>query len=340
MNNKIILSIFSLLILSATLLQFTSCNDSNAQDKANAFTYATVQINFDDPSISYKNLRLYPIRAKDNLNNQQKDYGKFVSLQEALKTEKVEISEKSIVGQNSDEVNKLYVENTSSDTVVLLAGEIVKGGKQDRTLANDVVLAPGKGKVDLEVFCVEHGRWDEKDQNRVVNKPMEEKKFKQTTAIVKPSVRKNASVDKEQTKVWQKVDEANTKANNQTTTSAYTAFDENMDYQKQEKEYLAFFKAKMPNDERIIGVVAVSGNRVIGCDIFATRQLFTDAWSKLLPSYINEAINDGAQVNIAPSDVKKYTDQLLTSEQKQEAYLEKNGKLFKHNNRIMHLASY
>ncbi len=340
MNNKLFLTFWSVLLTGSIMFQFSSCNESNAQDKTNAFTYATVSIDFNDQSLTFKNLRLYPVRAKDNLFNQQSEYGKYVSLQDALKTEKVEISEKSITGQNSDEVNKLFVENTSKDTVLLLAGEIVKGGKQDRTLASDVILPPGKGKVDLDVFCVEHGRWDEKEQNRDAAKQMEEKKFKQTTAIVKPSVRKDATVTKEQSKVWDKVEEVNMKSGNVTNTAAYTAFDENADYQKQEREYLDFFKSRMPDDNHIIGVVAVSGNRVIGCDIFATRIMFNDAWVKLLPSFVNEAIYDGGKVTMTGNDVKKYTDQLLSNEQNQAKYLEKNGKLFKHNNRVMHLASY
>ncbi len=53
-------------------------------------------------------------------------------------------------------MNKLFVENNSQDTIILLAGEVVKGGKQDRTLATDLILPPGKGKKDINVFCVEY----------------------------------------------------------------------------------------------------------------------------------------------------------------------------------------
>lgn len=339
MYNKHIWTLASMLVIASLSFYFTSCSESHATEKTNAFTYATVDIDIDDESLTFKNLRLYPIRAKDNMMIQQKSYGNYISLEAALQEEKIEISEKSING-NNDEVNKLFVENKSKDTIILLSGEIVKGGKQDRTLSDDIVLAPGKGKIDLDVFCVEHGRWDEKEVNQVAGKPMEEKKFKSSTAIVKPSVRKKAMVEKEQSKVWDKVEEVNVKANNVTGTSAYTAFDENIDYQKQEKEYMDFFKLNMPNDNRIIGVVAMSGNKVIGCDIFATRNMFLAAWTKLVSSYINEAIYDGGKITMSASDVKKYCDQLLSNETKQRAYLTNNGKLYKNENRILHLASY
>lgn len=340
MTKQFFTTLGGLLILTSVTFSFYACHESTAQERVNAFTYATLDLDFDDASLSFKNLRIYPVRAKDNLIQQSNEYGKFVSLEQALQHDKIVIAEKSMNGQSSDEVNKLFAENISQDTIILLAGEIVKGGKQDRTLASDVVLPPGKGKIDLDVFCVEQGRWTEKDQNRVANQPMEEKKFKQTTAFVKPSVRKNATVAKEQTKVWQEVDKTNSKANNNSNTSAYTAFDENREHLSKEKEYLNFFKREMPNDNRIIGTLAVSGNKVIGCDIFATRQMFLDAWPKLLSSFINEAMYDGSAVTLPAAGVKDYTDRLLRNEKTQEQYLEQNGKLYKHNMRVMHLASY
>lgn len=344
MNNPSLRPMRALLTALAlcTLLPafFTSCSESKAGNSPGGFTYETLKPDLTTTVLTYKNLRLYPIYAKEDFAESGKQYGKYLSLEKALKDDKVSVSEKSMEAQGSDEVNKLFVENLSSDTVLLLAGEVVKGGKQDRTLAKDVVLPPGKGKVDLDVFCVEQGRWTEKDENRAAGKPNEEKKFKQVTSMVKPSVRKNATVEKEQTKVWQKVEEANVKAGNQSGTSAYTAFDENTDYRQQEREYLEFFRRNLPDDERLLGVLAVTGDRVIGCDVFATRQLFLNAWGNLLPSFINEAIYDGAPVTISEATVKAYADKLLKSERAQQQFLEKNGNLYKHNDRVLHLVSY
>lgn len=332
-------TILSLLLASGLSSTFSACQESQAQRQVNEFNLETLCIDFENESITFKNLRLYPIYASDALATQMNQYGNYVSLDEALKLNKIEISEKSINGR-SDEVNKLYVENKSNDTLVLLAGEIVKGGKQDRTLSDDVVLVPKSGKVDLDVFCVEHGRWDEKAENVVANMPMEEKKFKMTTAMVKPSVRKNAVVDKSQGKVWQKVDEVNTKANQETETAAYTAFDENVDYKKQEKEYADYFDKHEPKDSKWVGVIAVSGSSVIGCDVFVTHDLFIKSWSKLLPSYINEAIYDGGPVTIKASEVKAYAQKVFGNAASQNEFLTKNGKLYKHKGRVLHLTSY
>lgn len=339
MQHTIQWTVLSLLLASGLSASFSACQESQAQKQVNEFNLETLQVDIDDESISFKNLRLYPIYATELLATQKNQYGSYVSLDEALKTNRIEISEKSIDGR-SDEVNKLYVENKSSDTLILLAGEIVKGGKQDRTLSDDIVLAPKTGKVDLDVFCVEHGRWDEKAENVVADKPMEEKKFKMTTAMVKPSVRKNAVVDKSQGKVWEKVDEVNVKANQVTSTAAYTAFDENKDYKKQEKEYTDYFTTHLPKDSKWVGVLAVSGSSVIGCDVFVTQDLFLKSWSKLLPSYINEAIYDGGPVTIKASEVKAYVQKVFGSNTSQSEFLSKNGKLYKHKGRVLHLTSY
>src|SRR5262249_32667629 len=45
------------------------------------------------------------------------------------------------------------------DQIFVQSGDIVKGGAQDRMVAMDMVLPPRSGSVSLRVFCVEHGRW-------------------------------------------------------------------------------------------------------------------------------------------------------------------------------------
>ena len=52
------------------------------------------------------------------------------------------------------------MENVSaSDEIFLQAGDIVKGGQQDRVLRYDLIVSAKSGKIPVEVFCVEAGRW-------------------------------------------------------------------------------------------------------------------------------------------------------------------------------------
>jgi len=53
----------------------------------------------------------------------------------------------------------IIMENRSrADHVFIMAGEVVSGGKQARTLRRDVVLSPGQ-RIETPVLCVEAHRW-------------------------------------------------------------------------------------------------------------------------------------------------------------------------------------
>src|SRR5688572_6030382 len=89
----------------------------------------------------FENLQLYPIRANQTFIVQHQNLGNYITLEDALEKKKVEITEFS-----GGSVNTLYIENISSDTVMILSGEVVQGGKQDRVIAQDFILPPKSGK--------------------------------------------------------------------------------------------------------------------------------------------------------------------------------------------------
>jgi hypothetical protein len=122
------------------------------------YTYKNLQPNFLDnnaAAYTYGNLRLYPVYAKESFTANFKNLGTYMPLQEAVQKKKVKITEKTSGGS----VNNLTIENLSSDTIIVICGDVVKGGKQDRIIQEDVLLQPKSGKRDLKVFCVESGRW-------------------------------------------------------------------------------------------------------------------------------------------------------------------------------------
>jgi hypothetical protein len=58
--------------------------------------------------------------------------------------------------------SSLTVENLSDQEVFVQAGEIVKGGRQDRVLSSDLVLPPKSSSVAIGSLCVENGRWQKR----------------------------------------------------------------------------------------------------------------------------------------------------------------------------------
>jgi hypothetical protein len=60
--------------------------------------------------------------------------------------------------EGSPVVGELVALNERSAPVLLLEGEMLEGGWQNRTLSRSVLLMPGERRV-VEVCCVEQGRW-------------------------------------------------------------------------------------------------------------------------------------------------------------------------------------
>src|SRR5262249_24394819 len=87
-------------------------------------------------------------------------------------------------------VNQLVLVNRSKFPLLLLAGELVSGGKQDRIIGKDRIVPVGAPPLPLDVFCVEHGRWSNGAQ------------FSAAKTMVHPSVREKAAVDQKQTDGW------------------------------------------------------------------------------------------------------------------------------------------
>src|ERR1700722_5918813 len=96
--------------------------------------------------VTHDNLTILLIHGAD------KSTKSLLTLDEAIDQHKVVVYE-------TRNVNELAVENVSNEDVFIESGDIVKGGAQDRTLKDDLILPSKSGKVSLNSFCVEHGRW-------------------------------------------------------------------------------------------------------------------------------------------------------------------------------------
>ncbi|MDX2045183.1 MAG: DUF6569 family protein [Chitinophagaceae bacterium] len=298
------------------------------------YTYNNLQVNFLETetaakSYSYENLRLYPIKAKAGFKSQFAGVGKYVPLKEALEKKKVVITEKS----NGETVSTLTVENVSNDTIIIIVGEVIKGGKQDRIINKDVVLPPKRGKKDLSVYCVESGRW-------TYNSPRSQNEFNSYFNVGSVSLRKTVEKEKSQGKVWSKVEEINNANKTKTETSTYTALTSSENFNKKLSAYKKFFKEKFVQEQDVIGVVVVSGDKVLGCDMFATADLFKQNFENLLSSYATEAIISGKTVTATAATVKKYMDKLLSSEKEQDATLKEKGNSFSNKGKKLRISSY
>ena len=263
--------------------------------------------------VIYENLSVFPV-----VSHQGVDTGGFVTLDEALASGDAQVSERGgdVLRRTRDgrpvtlpypgggaSVNQLVLINRSNKPLVLLAGELISGGKQDRVIAKDRIVAPGAEPLPLDVFCVEHGRWSAGTQ------------FASAKIIVHPSVREKAAVDQKQTEVWAAVRGGTTaRVSGDTAPAAAPQITvQNLDAaiagEARTESYARLYKtssvgsrvepfaeevqrrfARALKGERVVGVVVAYGGEVAWSDIFASPALFDRYWSKLLRSYVVEAM--------------------------------------------------
>src|SRR5205823_7096727 len=94
-------------------------------------------------------------------------------------------------------VPELVVENRAKSHVLLLAGEILIGGKQNRVLREDILLPPLSGERPIGVYCVEQGRWNEG-----------RKEFESKGSFAQPGLRSKLMERADQGRVWDSVAKA------------------------------------------------------------------------------------------------------------------------------------
>lgn len=182
-------------------------------------------------------------------------------------------------------VNELAIQNLSDKPLLLIAGEIVTGGKQDRVLGRDLIVPPRSEPIALGVFCVEPGRWHGLNAQ-----------FGASKAMAHPNLRKQVTEAKDQSKVWEEVGNANRMmaAGVPAGATAASSFAVTMAQRPVQEKLTAdsrHFLDRLPRGAT--GVVIAVNGRTVWADLFASAALFDRYREKLLQSYVVEAMRAG-----------------------------------------------
>src|SRR6266851_3668713 len=284
-----------------------------------------------DPVV-YENIAIFPV-----VSGSSQDTSSFLTLEEGLASGEVIVSERGAAGivRNRDgvrtipdyttsaSVNQLVLINRSKRPLLLLAGELVSGGKQDRIIGKDRIVPMGAEPLPLDVFCVEHGRWTGSSSQFVASR-----------TIVHPSVREQAAVKQSQTEVWDAVREGTTdrtataegapaaRLSQQLIAGAIASEAQTQSYRRiyessrigvsvdtlVEELQKRFARATAGlKGERVVGVVVAYGGEVAWSDIFASSDLFRHYWNKLLRSYAVEALaRPGLRETASVDDAREF----------------------------------
>jgi hypothetical protein len=243
---------------------------------------------------SHKNLTIYLIHGKN-----ETDRTNILTLQEAMQKGILRVFETS-------DVNELSVENTSKQfDVFIQSGDIVKGGKQDRMLAVSIIIAAHSGRVKIESFCVESGRWEKRGQE-------DAGQFSSSNdRIVSKELKLAANGARSQTEVWEQVSEAQRKLSRNVGDSVASANSqsslqlslENGKVAATADEYVKALRNLIEGKSDVIGYAFAVNGQLNSADIYVSNALFKKLWPRMLKAAAVEAVaeKNGRGVAVAPA---------------------------------------
>jgi len=166
-------------------------------------------------------------------------------------------------------VSGLVVENPGPVPVLLLAGEILQGGKQNRIVVEDILVPARSGPLILPVYCVEQGRWQGADA-----------RFTTRETVAAPRLRQEMLAGSDQRKVWAEVNRYAERAAAPSATGSYQAIPDKPEVQAKQKDIEAAIGGTVVPGAQ--GAAVFVGDTLAGLDLFADGSLFAREWSKLL----------------------------------------------------------
>jgi len=223
------------------------------------------------------------------------------------------------------EVNRLMLVNNSDRPLILLAGEIVTGGKQDRIVGRDRIVAPHSEPVDLSVFCVEPHRWVAQSE-----------KFGAAQAMMaQPSVRLRAMAAKDQHQVWDEVARSREAVVAAAPPPAAAALSGTSSYAQtmanntvaQRVDVVAAPLAQSWDKamgelraRKAVGAVVAVNGEIVWADIFASPALLEKYWPKLVRSYAADAVSSrGSNKPASEQDAQAFLDNFRAQRQNVES---------------------
>jgi hypothetical protein len=156
----------------------------------------------------------------------------------------------------------------------------------------DFIVPPKSGRMPIEAFCVESGRWNKRGNEEAAVFSSSE------NGVVSKEIKLAAKSAKSQEEVWENVKVAQDKlgrnvggsVQDRTSTSSLELSVESPKVKATTAAYLKSLSGILQNKSDVIGYVFAINGKVNSADIYASHALFAKLWPKLIKSSAVEAV--------------------------------------------------
>jgi hypothetical protein len=194
-------------------------------------TYQQLYVDYDS-AVTYKNLRVIPIRYKGYGGKSGSSLVRnAVSFGQALQQGLITVQERGTAA--IENVHWLSLYNNSDRNIYVASGEVLAGGRQDRIVTKDTIIMARSGRIDLPVMCVEEGRWSEKDRKFVYRK------------MANTHVRKTLDEGRNQVLLWKEINAQLERDKVKNKTLSYLSREKDKAFMAIQNDYWQFFDRKL-----------------------------------------------------------------------------------------------
>ena len=221
--------------------------------------------------------------------------------------------DKTLRVEETGNIHALSIENFGKSDVFVQAGDLVKGGRQDRVLGVSMVVPAKSGRVPIAAYCVESGRWGRRGYEdtrgftsslHAFFSPRARTALRRAAMSFDPAARRFADSEYAgfQRNVWDEVASAQSglaaavnrdvRAANSPTSLDLTL--EQAQVQAARDDYLKLLAKAGVDDPSITGTIFAMNGSVRTGEIYPWNGLFHKMWDKNLSASIMEAVRTGS----------------------------------------------
>lgn len=198
-----------------------------------------------------------------------------------------------IMEMESATVSTLQARNTGAAPVLIVNGQEVIGGMQNR-IVNSTVLLP-HGTTALPVSCVEHGRWSAPRAAFAPQDALYSTLRAATVRQVTASLRTSGAHMADQGEIWESIQARQADEQVESSTQAMA------DLYDRKRDDLAAFARAIPYPDGAVGMVTAIGGRIAGLELFDAPATMAALW----PTLVRAAALDALRAPAAPGVAKE-----------------------------------